>query len=97
MRTTRCWRRRYAAARIGEVKGVRSPLFSGPFFSEFSVGYERRSAAEVFEQLAKRGVMGGYPLAQFSSQIGEAGAFCVTEVHSRDDIDRLASTLGEVI
>ena len=52
----------YAAERIGKLNGVKSPLFSGPFFNEFTVGYERRKAPWVFAELAKRGVMGGYPL-----------------------------------
>ena len=64
----------YAAERIGELEHVKAPLFSGPFFGEFTVGYERRSAADVFAELAKRGVMAGYPLSRHSAQIGEAGA-----------------------
>jgi glycine dehydrogenase subunit 1 len=87
----------YAAERIGELKQVKAPLFSGPFFGEFTVGYERRSASDVFAELAKRGVMAGYPLSQHSSQIGEAGSYCVTEVHSSEDIGRLVEALGEVV
>ena len=87
----------YAAERIGKLHGVKAPLFDGPFFREFTVGYERRKAPWVFAELAKRGVMGGYPLAQHFNQIGEAGSFCVTEVHSSDDIGRLVDALGEVV
>lgn len=87
----------YAAERIGELNGVRAPLFTGPFFGEFTVGYERRRASWIFSELARRGVMGGYPLAEHISQIGEAGSFCVTEVHSSDDIGRLVDALGEVV
>jgi len=87
----------YAAEKIGELHGVKAPLFSGPFFGEFTVGYQRRKASWVFAELAKRGVMGGYPLAEHFEQIGEAGAFCVTEVHSSDEIRRLLDALGEVV
>ncbi|HUI01564.1 MAG TPA: aminomethyl-transferring glycine dehydrogenase subunit GcvPA [Nitrososphaerales archaeon] len=87
----------YAAEKIGELHGVKAPLFSGPFFGEFTVGYQRRKASWVFAELAKRGVMGGYPLAEHFEQIGEAGAFCVTEVHSSDEIRRLVDALGEVV
>jgi len=86
----------YAVERLGEVKGVRSPRFEGEFFNEFTVGYDRRKAREVFEALAKRGVMGGYPLSRQAAKVGEAGAFCVTEVHTSEDIDTLAKALGEV-
>jgi glycine dehydrogenase subunit 1 len=86
----------YAAERIGELKEVTSPLFSGPFFGDFAVGYKRRKASEVFAELAKRGVMAGYPISRHSQQIGEAGAYCVTEVHSGEEIGRLVEALGEV-
>ncbi len=87
----------YAAERIGKLNGVKAPLFSGPFFNEFTVGYERRKAPWVFSELAKRGVMGGYPLAEHYFQIREAGSFCVTELHSSDDIGRLVDALAGVI
>ena len=87
----------YAAERLGELHGVRAPLFTGPFFGEFTIGYERRKAPWVFSELAKRGVMAGYPLSRHFSQIGEAGAYCVTEVHTSTDIERLVTALGEVV
>ena len=87
----------YAAERIGKLNGVKAPLFTGPFFGEFTVGYERRKAPWIFSELAKRGVMAGYPLTEHFSQIGEAGSFCVTEVHTSDDIGRLVDALGEVV
>jgi glycine dehydrogenase subunit 1 len=87
----------YAAERIERLNGVKAPLFTGPFFGEFTVGYERRKAPWIFSELAKRGVMGGYPLTEHLSKIGEAGSFCVTEVHSSEDIQRLVDALGEVI
>ncbi len=87
----------YAAEKIGRINGVKAPLFSGPFFNEFTVGYDRRKAPWVFSELAKRGVMGGYPLAEHFNQIGEAGSFCVTEVHSGEDVGRLVDALGEVV
>ena len=87
----------YAAEKIATLHGVKAPLFGGPFFGEFTVGYERRKAPWVFAELAKRGVMGGYPLTEHFTQIGEAGSFCVTEVHSSADIARLVDALGEVV
>jgi glycine dehydrogenase subunit 1 len=87
----------YAAERIGKLHGAKSPLFTGPFFNEFTVGFERRKASWIFSELAKRGIMAGYPLTEHLTQIGDAGSFCVTEIHSSDDIGRLADALGELI
>jgi len=85
----------YAAERLGEVEGVVSPLFEGPFFKEFAVGYERARAADVYEKLGEKGIMAGYPLTKHYPGIGEAGGYCVTEVHSSDDISRLEQALRE--
>jgi len=87
----------YAAERIGKLNGVKAPLFSGAFFNEFTVGYDRRNAPWVFSELAKRGIMAGYPLAGHFAQIGDAGSFCVTEIHSSEDIGRLVDALGDLI
>jgi glycine dehydrogenase subunit 1 len=87
----------YAAERMGELDAVKAPLFTGPFFGEFTVGYERRKASWIFSELAKRGVMAGYPLTEHFTQIGEAGSYCVTEVHSSADIGRLVDALGALV
>ena len=88
----------YAAKRLSAVEGVvASPLFKRPFFKEFVVGYERAGASRVYRKLASKGVLGGYPIDS-SFRLGrEAGLYCVTDVHTRDDIERLASALEEVV
>jgi len=83
----------YAAERIGKIHGLKAPLFDGPFFNEFTVGYARRKAPWVFAELAKRGVMASYPLVEHFNQIGEAGAFCVTEVHASEEIQKLVDAM----
>jgi len=86
----------YAAHRLSRVKGVKSPHFSGAFFKEFVVSYPKTSAAAVYRRLSRKGVLAGYPV-QKSFDIGQAGLYCVTEVHTRDDIERLAGALEEAV
>ena len=87
----------YAARRLAQVKGVSSPHFSGAYFKEFVVSYKRARAEAVFRRLAKNGVLAGYPVSK-SFELGyEAGGFCVTEVHTRGDIERLATSLEDAI
>jgi len=87
----------YAARRLSKVKGLKSPLFSGAFFKEFAVSYDRAKAKAVFGKLSRKGVLAGYPI-QRSFGLGlEAGLYCVTEIHTRDDIERLAVTLEEAV
>jgi glycine dehydrogenase subunit 1 len=83
----------YAAKRISRTRGVKSPHFKGAFFKEFVVSYPRSKAERVFRQMAKRGVLAGSPVDKAMGVGAEAGLYCVTEVHSRDDIERLASAL----
>jgi len=87
----------YAAKRLSKVGGVTSPLFKGPFFKEFAVGYEGARAVSVYRRMARRGVLGGYPLDRGFRLGREAGLFCVTEVHTHADIERLAAALEEAV
>jgi glycine dehydrogenase subunit 1 len=92
-------RARYAARRLGELPGVRAPGFSAPFFKEFVVdfGETGRTVAELNSALRQRGIFGGLDLSEQYPELGQSALFCVTEVHSQGDIDRLADELGEVL
>jgi glycine dehydrogenase subunit 1 len=63
------------------------------------VGYTRKkgSAEDVHSRLAQRGIMAGYPLTRRFKELGEAGAFCVTEVHSVEDIMQLVGAMRELV
>jgi glycine dehydrogenase subunit 1 len=87
----------YAAQRLSRVKGVKSPHFSGAFFKEFAVSYREANAKAVFGKLSRKGVLAGYPIQKSFGLGAEAGLYCVTEIHTRDDVDRLAAALGEVV
>jgi len=87
----------YAANRLAKVRGVRSPHFRGAFFKEFVVSYKKSKASSVFRRMAKANVLAGYPLERELGLGSEAGLFCVTEVHTRDDIERMATALEEAL
>jgi glycine dehydrogenase subunit 1 len=87
----------YAAEMLSEVDGAQTPLFEGAFFKEFVIGYKGAKASDVYERLARKGILAGYPLTQHFPGIGEAGGYCVTEVHSSEDVARLVSGLKEVL
>lgn len=87
----------YAARRLSKVRGANSPHFRGAFFKEFVVSYERSRASAVFRRLATKNVLAGYPVGKEVGQGAQAGLYCVTEVHTRDDIERLAAALEEAL
>jgi glycine dehydrogenase subunit 1 len=87
----------YAAKRLSGIRGVTSPHFRGAFFKEFVVSYRKARAETVFRRLAKKGVLAGHPVhSSFGLEV-EAGLYCVTEVHNHSDIERLATSLEEVL
>ncbi|HYC12396.1 MAG TPA: aminomethyl-transferring glycine dehydrogenase subunit GcvPA [Nitrososphaerales archaeon] len=87
----------FAARRISKLEGVSSPHLRGSFFKEFSVSYERSRASAVFRKLAAKGILAGYPIDRRLGLGVEAGMFCVTEVHSQKDVERLVAALEEAL
>jgi len=87
----------FAAKRLSRVKGVSSPHFTGSFFKEFVVSYDKAKAESVFRRMARSDVLGGYPIDRNFGLGIEAASFCVTEVHTRADIERLAVALEEAL
>ncbi len=78
---------------------MRAPRFSGPFFKEFVVDFNEtgRTVAEVNAALRERGIFGGLDLSAQYPELGQSALVCVTEVHTKADIDRFADELAEVL
>ncbi len=90
---------RYAAGRLGSLPGVRSPRLSGIPFKEFAVDFSGtgRTVQEINAALLDRGIFGGADLSEAFPALGQSALYCVTEAHTRADIDRLIDTLAEVL
>ncbi|MBS1883990.1 MAG: aminomethyl-transferring glycine dehydrogenase subunit GcvPA [Actinobacteria bacterium] len=91
-------RSRYAAQRLAGLEGVEVRL-SGPFFKELVVdfGGTGRSVAAINEALREQAIFGGHDLSADFPELDHCALYCVTEVHAKEDIDRLVETLQEVI
>ena len=90
----------YARRRLATIPGVDVAPFPGAaHFKEFVLRLDPRhgAAEDVLAALRERGIFGGIDLSRAFPSLGQAMLVCVTEVHSTDDIDRLAATLGEVL
>jgi glycine dehydrogenase subunit 1 len=87
----------FAAKRLSKIRGVKSPHFVGSFFKEFVVSYESGKATSIHRNLAKAGVLAGYPVERSFGLKADAGLYCVTEVHTRADIERLADALEAAV
>lgn len=92
-------RSHYAAKTLGAIKGVSIP-FGGGHFKEMVVdfGGSGSSVASINDALRKRhGIFGGKDLTGEIPGLQAPSLYCVTEVHTKDDIDRLADALKEVV
>jgi len=83
-------------AALARLPGVRRAFGSAACFHE-GVLLLDRPVAPVLEALAARGIEGGVDLAPYFPELGAALLVCATEVHASADVDRYASTLGEVL
>lgn len=90
-------RAHYAMRRIGELPGVRAPIFSSYHFKEFTVSFEDKTVGEIHRELLSRGIHGGKSLVEEFPELGETALYCVTELHTKEDIDLLVSALEEVL
>jgi len=92
-------RSRYAMMELDTLPGVRAALFEGTHFKEFVVNFDGtgKSVGEINEALLARGIFGGKDLTGEFPQLGNSALYCVTEVHTKQDIDTLAGALREVV
>jgi glycine cleavage system P protein (glycine dehydrogenase) subunit 1 len=85
----------YALDTLTGIKGVRRK-FGGPVFNEFVLEFEG-GYKKIEEHLLSRGVVGGLSLGSYYHGLKDCALFCVTEVHSRAEIDRLAALVEEAM
>ena len=88
----------YARRLLSEIPGVRIPLRSATF-KEFVVAFDGtgKSVAEINRALLQRRIFGGKDLSLEFPQLGNSALYCVTEIHDKNDIERLAAALREVV
>ena len=56
------------------------------------------TVSKINKRLRKRHkIFGGKDLSQEFPEVGESALYCVTEVHTKDDIDRLGNAVREVV
>ena len=79
----------YAKRRLAETRPLR---FSAPTFNEFVVSL-KGDPDHILRKLSEQGIIAGLPLKRFYPEMKNEILICVTEKHSREDIDRFAENL----
>lgn len=89
-------RARHAAERIDALPGCSVDL-TRPVFKEFVVRFDKADVASVNRALLAKGIFGGKDITGETGTDGAAALYCVTEIHTEADIDRLCAALKEAV
>ena len=89
----------YAMRLLSEIEGVKTPIFKSAHFKEFTVNFDSagKSVKEVHKKLLQNRIHGGKDISKEFPELGETAVYCVTEVHSKEEIERLAEVLKKVL
>jgi glycine dehydrogenase subunit 1 len=88
----------YAAKRISAIPGV-SLALAAPFFKEFVVNFTKtgKSVREINKRLLDEKIFGGKDISAEFPELGQSSLYCVTEIMTKRDIDKLAAGLDRAI
>jgi glycine dehydrogenase subunit 1 len=85
----------YAKKATSRLKGCRQ-TFSGPTFNEFVLEIDG-DPEKVLREMRKEKIIGGLPLAEFYPELNRHLLVTVTEMNSKEEIDRWAETLEKAL
>jgi len=88
----------YAVRKLNEIHGVKANSLGGAFVKEFVVDFTdtKKTVAKINKALLAKHIFGGKDLSKIFPTLGQSALYCVTEIHTCEDIDRLAAALAEV-
>ena len=89
----------YLAGQLDGLDGVTAPVFSAPVFKELVVSFDGtgKTVAEINKALLERKIFGGKDLSAWFPSLGQSALYCVTEVHTKVDLDALIGALKEIL
>jgi glycine dehydrogenase subunit 1 len=87
-----------AARRLATIEGVAIRHPTG-FFKEFVVDFSHsgKTVAAINRKLRRQRIFGGKNLSRELPELGESALYCVTEIHSDADIERLVSAVERAV
>jgi len=88
---------RYAIIKLNQVTGVKTHFLTTPHFKEFAVNFDKtgKTVGQINQALHEKGIFGGKDLSAEFPSLGQSALYCVTEVHTQADIDRLVNAIQE--
>jgi glycine dehydrogenase subunit 1 len=89
----------YALTLLSKTDGIRAPVFKSTHFKEFTVNFDEvgLSVKDVNQKLLERQIHGGKNVSNEFPELGQTALYCVTETHSKDEIESLAGALEDIV
>ncbi|MGE8203695.1 aminomethyl-transferring glycine dehydrogenase subunit GcvPA [Heyndrickxia sp. NPDC080065] len=89
----------YAAGQLNQLEGIKGSHLKSSFFKEFIVDFNETglTVEEINQKLLHHKIFGGKDLSVEFPELGQCALYCVTEVHTKNDIDRFVQVLKEII
>ena len=89
----------YAMRLLSQIEKVRTPVFKSAHFKEFTVNFDDAglTVETVNKKLLKQHIQGGRDVSEQFPELGQTALFCVTEIHSKEEIHQLATTLEDIV
>ena len=90
---------KYATGLLAAIKGIRVPVIKSPSFKEFVVNFDGtgKKVSEINALLLDHQIFGGKDISREFPEYGQSALFCITEIHTKEDIKKLALGLEEII
>lgn len=88
----------YLSRRISNLKGAEL-RFKSPVFKEFVIDFSAsgKTVSEINSGLLEKGIFGGKPLETEFPELANCALFCVTDNHTKADLDTLIEAIGNII
>lgn len=88
----------YALKQLSQIHRIKSPIFSSPHFKEFTINFDGAglTVRDVNSKLLQLKIHGGIDLSEMLPELGETSLYCITEMHSKAEIDNLTQALDEI-
>jgi glycine dehydrogenase subunit 1 len=89
----------YLTRLLSEIDGVKAPVFKGPHFKEFTLQLTKPgiTMSQLSQSLLAKKIIGGKSLTKDFPELGETGLFCLTERHTREDLEALAAVIKGIL
>jgi glycine dehydrogenase subunit 1 len=89
----------YAAQELNKIAAVTGSRLHSSFFKEFIVDFNQTgySVEQINQRLLEKKIFGGKDLSLEFPEFGQSALFCVTEVHTKEDIDHLVQAVKDIL